>query len=255
MLNKFIDTHMHINSVEQRNWKEIIERAYEQGVHKQFLVACERPTIKTCVQDAKSFEYVYPIIGLHPTVAEGKVDAKFIEDHYDESIIAIGEIGLDLHYDNNPSLETQIDSLNAQIEFANKMNIPVVIHSRDADVETFEVLSQDKYKDTKFLLHSYAYGSLGLQKYLDNPNIYFSLSGIVTFKNAYEFKEAAKLIPIDKLVSETDSPYLAPVPHRGKKNEPAFVIDTVKYIAKLKGISAEELMNQINKNVQNIFGV
>ncbi|MCP4336931.1 MAG: TatD family hydrolase [Mycoplasma sp.] len=254
MNKNYIDTHMHINSVEHENWKEIIERAYKNGVNKQFLVACEKQTIKSCVKDAKEFEYVYPVIGLHPTKAEGEVDAKFIEKYYDETVVAIGEIGLDLHYDDNPTLEIQIKSLEAQIEFANSKNLPVVIHSRDADAETFKVLTQEKFKDTKFLLHSYAYGSKGLQKYIDH-DFYFSLSGIVTFKNAHEFKEAAKLIPLDKMVSETDSPYLAPVPHRGKTNEPSFVIDTVKYISELRGIKVEELVDQIQKNVKKLFGI
>ncbi len=254
MKNIYIDTHMHINSIEQENWKEIIQRAYDVGVQKQFLVACERKTIKNCTKDASEFDFVYPIIGIHPSCATGKLDADFISQYYNEDVIAIGEIGFDFHYDDNPSLETQIESLDSQIEFAKSKNLPVVIHSRDADEITFKTLTQEKFRDVKFLLHSYAYGDKGLQKYIEH-GFYFSLSGIVTFKNADDFKRAAQLIPLDKIVSETDSPYLAPVPHRGKRNEPAFVIETVEYIAKLKGIPVERLTKQINKNVKNLFGI
>ncbi len=251
---KFIDTHMHVTPSEYTNYKEIINNAFKNGVSKMFVVGCEIKTIPETLKVAQEFDGLFPIIGIHPNDVKGDSDIKFIREHLTSDVIAIGEIGLDLHYENNPPLKLQIEILEKQLDLALEYKLPVVIHSRDADEETYNVLKQTKYKSLKIIMHSYAYGNKGMQKYLD-LGCFLSFSGIVTFKNAQDFKEAVINVPINRLLSETDSPYLAPVPHRGQKNEPTFVIDTVKYISELKNISLKKITDAINENVKEIFNI
>ncbi len=251
---KYIDTHMHVVPSEFDDYKEILQNAFDKGVHKMFVVGCEEKTIPETLELAKEYENIYPIIGIHPNDSTGAKDADFVRKHFTEDVIAIGEIGLDFHWEDNPSKEIQISSLEAQLELAIEKGVPAVIHSRDANEETLKVIGQEKYKDLQIVMHSYAYGVENLQDYLD-LGCYLSFSGIVTFKNAKDFKEAAKMIPLDRLLSETDSPYLAPIPHRGKKNQPAYVIDTIKHIAELKEEKLEDVLDAIEKNVKDVFNV
>ena len=251
---KYIDTHMHVVPSEFDDYKEILQNAFDKGVHKMFVVGCEEKTIPETLELAKEYENIHPIIGIHPNDSTGADDAEFVRRHFTKDVIAIGEIGLDFHWEDNPSRETQIASLEAQLELAMEKGVPAVIHSRDANEETLKVIGQEKYKNLQIVMHSYAYGSESLQEYLD-LGCYLSFSGIVTFKNAKDFKEAAKMIPLDRLLSETDSPYLAPIPHRGKKNQPAYVIDTIKHIAELREEKLEDVLEAIEKNVKDVFNV
>ncbi|NQZ29350.1 MAG: TatD family hydrolase [Mycoplasmatales bacterium] len=251
---KYIDTHMHVVPSEFDDYKEILQEAFEKGVHKMFVVGCEEKTIPETLEVAKEYDNIYPIIGIHPNDSTGVKDADFVRSHFTDDVIAIGEIGLDFHWEDNPSREIQIASLEAQLELAMEKGIPAVIHSRDANEETLKVIGQEKYKNLQIVMHSYAYGIESLQDYLD-LGCYLSFSGIVTFKNAKDFKEAVKTIPLDRLLSETDSPYLAPVPHRGKRNQPAYVIDTIKYIAELREEKLEVVLEAIEKNVKDVFNV
>ncbi len=251
---KYIDTHMHVVPSEFDNYKEILKNAFDKGVSKMFVVGCEEKTIPETLELAKKNKNIYPIIGIHPNDSTGNKDADFVKKHLTKDVIAIGEIGLDFHWEDNPSKKTQIESLEAQMELALEQNLPVVIHSRDASEETLKILSQEKFKSLKKVMHSYAYGIDGLQKYLE-LGCYISFSGIVTFKNASDFKEAAKAVPLNRLLSETDSPYLAPIPHRGKKNQPAYVIDIVNYIAKLREEELEEIISSIAQNAKDVFNI
>ncbi len=245
---------MHVVPSEFDDYKEILQNAFDKGVYKMFVVGCEEKTIPETLELAKEYENIHPIIGIHPNDSTGAEDAEFVRRHLTDDVIAIGEIGLDFHWEDNPSRETQIASLEAQLELAMEKGIPAVIHSRDANEETLKVIGQEKYKDLQIVMHSYAYGAEHLQDYLD-LGCYLSFSGIVTFKNAKDFKEAAKMIPLDRLLSETDSPYLAPIPHRGKKNQPAYVIDTIKHITELREEKLEDVLEAIEKNVKDVFNV
>ncbi|CAM9121114.1 TatD family hydrolase [Mycoplasma marinum] len=251
---KYIDTHMHVVPSEFDNYEEVIEAAFKNEVATMFVVGCERGTIPETLEIAKKYKGIYPIIGIHPNDATGPSDAKFIRENLTKEVVAIGEIGLDYHWEDNPSKEVQIKVLEEQLDLALEKRLPAIIHSRDAHEDTIKVLSKEKYRDLRIVMHSYAYGAEKLQEYL-NIGCYISFSGIVTFKNAHDFKEAAKQVPANRVLSETDAPYLAPVPHRGKKNTPAFVKDTVKYLAELRGESLEELTESIATNVFDIFGI
>ena len=177
------------------------------------------------------------------------------KENYLFPVIGIGEVGLDYHYDDSPSKEIQKEGFISQIEVARKYNIPVVMHIRDALEDAYEIISNEKYNDMKFVFHSYSGDVAFTEKCLKHPNFYYSISGVVTFKNAKSLQNAVKIIPIDHIFCETDTPYLAPVPMRGSDNISPYVSYTYQYIAKLKNISEQELVNQIKVNVKKVFGV
>ena len=168
-----------------------------------------------------------------------------------DKIIGIGETGLDFFY-NHSEKSDQIKSFEAHIEAALKLKIPLIIHSRDAEKEMLDVFNNYKNENLKILMHCYT-GSKTFAEKLLSFNAYFSASGIITFKNSKELQETFKFIPIEKLLIETDSPYLTPEPHRGKKNEPSFVIHTAEKLAILKDVSSIELINKTSLNFENLF--
>ena len=143
-----------------------------------------------------------------------------------------------------------------QVEIANKNNIPVIVHSRDAHEDTYELIKEfkNKYPKLNFILHSYSSGPDYVQKYVD-LGVYFSFSGVVTFKNAKDTQQAVKLVPLNLIFCETDTPYLAPTPYRGKTNLPDYVIETTNFIANIKNISVDELLENIHKNLKECFNI
>ena len=166
-------------------------------------------------------------------------------------IIGIGETGLDFYY-NNSDKKSQLDSFKIHIEASIKSNVPLIIHSRDAEDETFNILNEYKNNELKILMHCFT-GSKKFSEKLLNFNTFFSASGIITFKNALELQNTFKSLPMDRVLIETDSPFLAPVPNRGKKNEPSFIDFTAKKLAEIKGIEKSELSKITTKNFNNLF--
>ena len=169
----------------------------------------------------------------------------------EKKIIGVGETGLDFFY-NHSNRVSQIESFEKHVQAAINLNIPIIIHSRNAEDETFQILDNYKNSNLKILMHCFT----GSQKFADkllDLNAYFSASGIITFKNSLELQETFKKIPIDKLLIETDSPYLAPVPNRGKKNEPSFIKFTAEKLAHLKDISYDDLISKTTNNFDDIF--
>ena len=168
-----------------------------------------------------------------------------------EKIIGIGETGLDFYY-NNSEKEKQISSFKEHIKASIKTNKPLIVHSRDAEKETFDILNEYKNKNLKILMHCFT-GSLEFANKLQSLNAYFSASGIITFKNSLDLQNTFKSLPLDKILIETDSPFLAPVPNRGKKNEPSFIDHTAKKLAEIKEIPKEELVKITTSNFNNLF--
>lgn len=251
---KYIDLHCHPFKEYFENREEIIEDAKLSGVWKIFLVGTNLDNSKEAIDLSKNKEGVYPIVGIHPNECWDLKTIEKLETIIDESVVGIGEVGLDYHYQDSPSKEIQINCFKKQIEIAIKNKIPVIVHSRDAHEDTFKIIKEykEKNQDLIFILHSYSSGPEYVEKY-SKLGVYFSFSGIVTFKNANQMQEAAKLVPLDLILCETDTPYLAPTPHRGKVNLPKYVIDTTNFIAKLKGISIEQMLENINRNVFKCF--
>lgn len=250
----WIDSHCHINDSsynEDRN--EMMQRMVDAGVNKAMIVSL----------NSKEYEYSKGIkydgikfktsVGVYP----GDVD-DFSEEELDEIIslfkedecAAVGEIGLDYHW-GKENRDRQLHFFEKQLIAAKKLDKPVIIHSRDAAQDSFDLLKKHRCKG---VLHCYA-GSKELAKEYVKLGYYISISGVVTFKNAKEPLEVIKAVPLDRLLIETDCPYLTPVPHRGKRNEPSYVVYTGKRIAEELGISEEELSEQLNKNYDALFGL
>ena len=199
---------------------------------------------------------IYGTFGIHPHETENnfvtkETIIKCVKEN--NKIIGIGETGLDFFY-NHSDKDKQIKSFKVHIEASIDLNIPIIIHSRDAEVETFKILNLYKNKNLKILMHCFT-GSLEFSKKLLSLNAYFSASGIITFKNSIDLQNTFKTIPLDKLLIETDSPFLAPIPMRGKKNEPSFIKHTLEKLATIKEKTSREMSALTSNNFNALFKV
>lgn len=249
------DTHTHIN-VERFKGEEAeaIERARENQVTRMAVVGFDTETIKKSLELSRDYEGVYSIIGWHPTEAATYTDAvenQLIEQLKGEKIVAMGEMGLDYYWDTAPK-PVQHDAFRRQIRVAKELNLPVSIHNRDATEDTYNILKEEHAGDTGGIMHSFNLDTYWMEKFLD-IGMHISLSGVVTFKNAPEVREVAKQAPFEKLLVETDAPYLAPMPNRGKRNEPAYVKYVAEEIARQRGLSFEEVAEQTTQNALRLF--
>ena len=216
-----IDSHVHLNDEELfPRIEEIIERAKSNGVKAFICIGYDRESSELAIEIASMYKEVYSAIGIHPSAAKhyNKSDLEWLEANIkNEKVVAIGEIGLDYYWDKSNEIK-QKELFISQIELANNNNLPIVVHMRDATNDTFEIIKDKKRKDLQGVMHCYSGPTEYVDKFID-LNMYISLAGPVTFKNARIPKEVAKIIPLTKLLVETDAPYLAPMPHRGKIND------------------------------------
>lgn len=251
------DTHVHLNA-EQYNedLEEVIERAKLNGVTKMVVVGFDRPTIEKAMELIDRYEHIYGCIGWHPVDAIDfrEDDLKWIEELSSHpKVVALGEMGLDYHWDKSPK-EIQFEVFRKQIRLAKKLKMPIVIHNREATEDIITILKEEHAEEVGGIMHCFS-GSVETAKVCLDMNFYISLGGPVTFKNAKKPKEVAKEIPIEKLLIETDCPYLTPHPYRGKRNEPAYVKLVAEEIATLRGISVEELSEITTNNAKRLFGI
>lgn len=253
-----IDAHTHINCDElYQERKEIIQRAIDNKVVAVFNTADSLNSFKNIDILQKEYSnYCYGVYGIHPEFASStnftEVEEEIIKRK--NIIKAIGEIGLDYHYPiNEPEKNNQKDIFISQICLAKKLNLPIVIHSRDADKDTFDVLCQYA-KDMKVYLHCYS-GSYEMAKeYIKKiPNIHFGVGGIVTFKNAKKLVEVVEKIDLKYFLTETDAPYLTPVPFRGKQNEPSYLIYVINKISELKNMNEVKVEEILFENAREFF--
>ncbi|MGZ3771328.1 MAG: TatD family hydrolase [Bdellovibrio sp.] len=250
---EWIDIHAHLDKLEE-GVEAAILNAKSVGVKKIITIGTE-PADHPIVLDIarKYYPEVYCTLGVHPH--DGKVyteaAGKFIEEHVSENcVVAVGEIGLDYYYEESPR-QIQQDAFRAQLEIAKKTNMPVEIHTRDADEDTVTILNEFK-GSVGGVIHCFT-GTEWLARQVLDLGYNISISGVVTFKNADSLRQIVKFIPLDRIHVETDAPFLAPIPMRGKKNTPAYVVHTAKFVADLKGISEEQLCEQTRKNALKIF--
>ncbi len=246
----FTDSHCHLYKEYYENLDSIIEDSIKQKVNRFINNGCDKLSNIEVLEGIKLYDNMYGTLGIHPENVDSytREDLKFIEDNLaNPKIIAIGEIGLDYHY-SKENKDKQINLLELQLQMAEKYHIPVVIHSREATLDTINSLK--KYK-VKGVIHSFS-GSLETAREYLKMGYLLGVNGVITFKNA-NIKEVIKEIPLDKIVLETDSPYLTPEPFRGKQNNPSHIIDIAKFVADLKGISLEELAHITNQNIENLF--
>ena len=252
-----IDSHCHLDHEPLfQNIEDIILRSKIVGINK-LLTIC---TTKNSFNKIKDLVKVDPIIfgtfGIHPHETETNIVDKdtIIENVINnKKIIGIGETGLDFFY-NHSNKKRQVESFKEHIEASIELDLPVIVHSRDAEYETYDILNTYKKKNPKILMHCFT-GSLEFSKKLLSLNAFFSASGIITFKNSVDLQQTFKTIPLNKILVETDSPFLAPVPMRGKKNEPSYIKFTIEKLSQLRNLTANEMINLTTVNFNNLFSI
>ncbi|MBD1164801.1 TatD family hydrolase [Pelagibacterales bacterium SAG-MED13] len=250
-----IDSHCHLDHEPLfSDLSNIIHRSKNIGIEKLLTISTTLESFTKIKEIITRDEMIYGTIGIHPHEAnKDQIDAEFIINNFNAhpKIIGIGETGLDFYY-NHSDKDKQISSFIEHIEASIKTDSPLIIHSRAAENETFNILNDFKSSNLKILMHCFT-GSKNLADKLMNLNAYFSASGIITFKNSIELQKTFSHLPLDKILIETDSPYLAPVPNRGKKNEPSFIDFTAAKMAEIKKISKEELIKTTTNNFNKLF--
>ena len=250
-----IDSHCHLDHEPLfNNLDEVLKRSKEVGIEKLLTICTTLDSFLKIKQLVKKDDIIYGTYGIHPHEAKNdKVTSNQIIDEINknEKIIGIGETGLDFYY-NFSDEKDQIKSFEEHIKASIVLNIPLIIHSRNAEKQMLEIFNEYKNHDLKILMHCFT-GSKKFAKCLLDLNAYFSASGIITFKNSVDLQETFKSIPLDKTLIETDSPYLAPVPNRGKKNEPSFVKYTAKKLADIKEVSLSDLIKNTTSNFNRLF--
>ncbi|WP_108672141.1 TatD family hydrolase [Peribacillus acanthi] len=251
------DTHAHLNADQfSEDLQEVIERAKEVGVSKLVVVGFDRPTITKAIELVETYDFMYASIGWHPVDAIDMKDEdlEWIEDLASHpKVVALGEMGLDYYWDKSPK-DIQKEVFRKQIALAKRVKLPIVIHNRDATQDIVDILREENAQEVGGIMHCFS-GSPETAKECVDMNFYISLGGPVTFKNAKKPKEVAEQIPLDRLLIETDCPYLAPHPNRGKRNEPSYVKLVAEEIAHLKGISYEEVARVTTENAKKVFGI
>ena len=252
-----VDSHAHLDDPRFNEDRDsVIQRAWDAGIRKILTIGNGTgPDQMACgIPIAESHDWIYTSIGIHPH------DAIKAEDrHYSlikelakhPKVLAIGETGLDYYYDNSPR-DTQREVFRRQLAVANDLSLPVIIHTRDADDDTIALLKSEN--SLRGVIHCFTSGEK-LADFVLDRGLFISFSGIVTFPKAETLAAIAKRIPLDRILVETDCPYLAPVPHRGKRNEPAFVADTARFVAELRGITLDELSARSSANFHSLFAV
>ncbi|WP_456277153.1 TatD family hydrolase [Bacillus sp. AK128] len=251
------DTHVHLNADQfNDDLEEVIERAQQQGVRKMVVVGFDRPTIKKAIELAETYSFIYASVGWHPVDAIDMTDEdlQWIEElSFHPKVVAIGEMGLDYHWDKSPK-DIQKEVFRKQIQLARRVKLPIIIHNREATQDIVDILKEENAAEVGGIMHCYS-GSLEVAKECIDMNFYISFGGPVTFKNAKKPKEVAKELPLENLLIETDCPYLAPHPYRGKRNEPSYVALVAQEIAELKGLTYEEVVQKTYDNARQIFNI
>ncbi len=250
-----IDSHCHLDHDPLiANINDILVRSKNVGITKLLTICTTFESFEKIKKLIKLDSIIYGTCGIHPHETQKNIinEQMIIEMIKNEKkIIGVGETGLDFYY-NHSDKEQQTKSFISHIEAALNLNLPIVIHSRNAENETYEILNSFRDKNPKILMHCFT-GSLEFAKKLLELNAYFSASGIITFKNSLELQNTFAYLPSDKLLVETDSPYLAPVPMRGKKNEPSFIKYTVNKLASLKNTNSEKITQITTENFNRLF--
>ncbi len=250
-----IDSHCHLDHEPLfSNINDVIKRSKEIGLKKILTISTNLESFENIKKIIDIDEMIYGTIGLHPhETSNNTMNTDYIVEHARkyEKIIGVGETGLDFYYENSKKND-QIESFIKHIEASIDLKYPLIVHSRSAENETFDILNSYKNTDIKILMHCFT-GSKKFAKKLMDLNAYFSASGIITFKNSLELQETFKYINNDRILIETDSPFLAPIPMRGKKNEPSYIKYTLEKLSELKSINFNDLDSITTNNFEKLF--
>lgn len=249
------DTHAHYDDeAYKEDLDDVLKINREAGISKIVNVAASMKSCITTMNLAEKYEYIYAAVGVHPEETRdlSEEDMDLITSYCsNEKVVAIGEIGLDYYWDE-PARDIQKKWFIRQLELAREVKLPVIIHSRDAAGDTFDIMKAQNAKDIGGVIHCFSYEKEMAKQYLD-MGFYIGVGGVVTFKNGRKLKEVVEYTPLDRIVTETDCPYLAPVPYRGKRNSSANIPIIIEEIASIKGISADEVMEVTWKNAHNLY--
>ena len=252
-----IDSHCHLDHEPMfSDLKNVLTRSKERGVEKILSICTTKDSFLKIIEIIKIDPIIYGTYGIHPHEANTDVVTKeeIIKNvSSNKKIIAIGESGLDFYY-NHSSKEKQISSFKSHIEASINLNVPIIVHSRNAEKETFDILNEYKKSKPKILMHCFT-GSTEFANKLLTLGSYFSASGIITFKKSSDLRETFRLIPDDKLLIETDSPYLAPEPMRGRKNEPSYIKHTLEKLAVIKNVDVDKIDRVTSQNFNILFNL
>ena len=249
-----METHTHLDLI-KRNAGKVVEEAGDKGVTKMVTVGIDLESSKIALEFASRFEGVYAAIGFHPH------ESKFLDEENlkeleklakKDKVVAIGETGLDYYWEHS-NLACQMEAFKKQINIAQKLNLPLIIHDREAHRDTLKILAEEA-KGLKIILHCFS-GDLDMAKVCIGRGYYLGIGGVVTFNNAKKLRAIVEEIPLESLVLETDSPYLAPHPFRGKPNEPKYIPLIAEKIAEIKGINLKEVAERTSANSKEIFGI
>lgn len=249
------DTHTHLNAEAFANdQEEVIQRALNHGVSRILNIGFNRETIPTSIALAEKYEFIYSAVGWHPQDAKDMQpqDLQWIESLCAHSkVVAIGEIGLDYYWDTSPK-EIQHNVFREQIRLARKVKLPIIIHNRDAHQDIISILKEEKAEEVGGVMHCFS-GSWETAKQCLDMNFYISFGGPITFKNAKQPKEVLAKVPLDRLLIETDAPYLTPHPYRGKRNESGYVRLVAEAAAAIKQLQLEEICKITTQNAVDLF--
>lgn len=252
-----IDTHTHLNTSNfDEDREEVITRALDAGVTRMINIGFNEQTIPSSIALTEKYDFIYSAVGWHP------VDAMEMSERHlawieslceHEKVVAIGEVGLDYHWDKS-SKEVQQDVFRKQIQLAKKVNKPLIIHNREAHADVVRILKEENASEVGGVMHCFS-GSWEIAEQCLEMGFYVSFGGPITFKNARQPKEVLARVPLERLLLETDCPYLAPHPHRGKRNEPSYVKLVAEAAAEIKGIDLDEVCNETTENAQQLFNI
>lgn len=248
-----IDTHAHLNTKDFYNKiEEVLKEASLLDVKKVIVIGMDQKSNKKAIELAEKYENIYATVGIHPSYVDDE-DYNTIEPYLTHpKVVAVGEIGLDLYW-RKDNLDRQKLFLDKQIQLAIKYQLPIVVHTRESFKESYEIISQYKNQVTG-VFHCLTSSLEDMEKALD-IGFYVGIGGVITFPKAVNVHDIAKALPLDKMLVETDSPYLAPIPYRGKKNQPAYTKYVVDKIAELRNMDVETIKNETTKNAVKLFNL
>ena len=251
----YIDTHVHLNADQyDEDLQDVIDRALKSKVEKMVVIGFDRKTITRAIDLAECYDFIYAVVGWHPVDAVDCTteDLEWIEQlAAHKKVVGIGETGLDYYWDKSPK-DIQQDIFRKQIQLAKRVNLPIIIHNREATEDVLSILREEDAQEVGGVMHCFG-GSVETARESIDMNFMISLGGPVTFKNAKKPKQVATEIPLEHLMIETDAPYLAPHPYRGKRNEPSYVPLVAEEIARLKELPVETVAQATTENAERFY--
>ena len=251
MITNIFESHAHFDDERyDLDRDELISSLKEKGIDAVVNIGADMKGSRATMEYVDKYDFVYGAVGVHPEYANDVDYTALREFSRHPKIVAIGEIGLDYHYDGY-NRDEQITAFKKQLELAKEVDLPVIIHSRDATQDTLDILKEYKPRG---VVHCFS-GSAETALEIEKLGMYIGFTGVITFKNAHRAIEALKAVPIDKLLCETDCPYMAPEPHRGERNDPSLLCHIIEKMAEVKGVSPQEMADITNKNARTLFGL